>query len=89
MAVPRRTNGGDWRNNFVWIDYDGFVIIHTDNGGVGIAKTPDSEIEFWIPDTAIKEIAYVEHGDNPNIMLKKRFTSIFLQRGMAVKKGLI
>lgn len=87
----RRT--GSWRDSFVWIDYDGYIVKHTDNGGVGIVAVPNNdsecEIEFWIPDTAIKEIAYVEGGDNPNIMLGKRFTSLLVQRDMAIKKGLM
>ena len=85
--IPRRTN--NWQNNFVWVDYNGYVVVHTDNGGVGFAKEPDMQAELFVPDTAIRTITYKDGGDNPNIMLGKAVTNIKMEVGMARKKGLL
>lgn len=73
---------------FVWVEYFGYVIKYTDNGGVGIAKERDMAVEIWLPDTAIEEIDYHDGTDN-NIETNRFFSQMKVESVMARRKGLV
>lgn len=83
------TFASEMPQSFVWVEYIGFILAHTENGGVGIAKELDLPIEIWLPDTAIKEITYDDHGDSPNILLRKRFKAMRIESKLAKRKRLL
>lgn len=96
--IPRNAERPQVRQQtFVWAEYTGYFIAHTDNGGVGMAKERHMDVEIWLPETAIKYIRYVERKGNvalrteesDNILLNRYFIAVMVERNLARKKGLI